>query len=63
MNRQEMQDKLNLSDREHFRLNYLKPALDLEVFEMTIPDKPNSSLQKYRLTDLGKQIKSRFKIN
>lgn len=60
MNRQEMQDKLNLSDREHFRLNYLKPALDLELVEMTIPDKPNSSLQKYRLTVLGKQLRSKL---
>lgn len=60
MNRQEMQDKLNLSDREHFRLNHLKPALDLELVEMTIPDKPNSSLQKYRLTVLGKQLRSKL---
>ena len=25
--------------------------------EMTIPDKPNSSLQKYRLTMFGKRLK------
>ena len=57
MNRQEIQNKLKLSDREHFRLSYLKPALDLELIEMTIPDKPNSSLQKYRLTKKGELIK------
>lgn len=58
MNRQELQDKLKLSDREHFRLNYLKSALDSEFIEMTIPDKPNSRLQKYRLTEKGILLKN-----
>jgi predicted HTH transcriptional regulator len=57
MDRQEMQELLHLSDRENFRLNYLKPALDAGLIEMTIPDKPNSRLQKYRLTALGEQLK------
>ena len=61
MNRQEIQCKLNLADREHFRLNYLKPALEQGFIEMTLPDKPNSSLQKYRLTTLGKQLKKNGK--
>jgi hypothetical protein len=57
MLRIEIQMKLKLSDRESFRLNYLKPALEQGFIEMTIPDKPNSRLQKYRLTILGKQLK------
>ena len=57
MNRQELQEKLQLSDRENFRLLYLKAALDSEVIEMTIPDKPNSRLQKYRLTQKGRLLK------
>lgn len=60
MDRQEIQTKLGLSNRENFRSNYLKPALEQEFIEMTIPDKPNSSLQKYRLAILGKQLKGKL---
>ena len=51
--RQDLQDKLKLLDRENFRKNYLQPALDEELVEQTIPEKPNSSKQKYRLTEKG----------
>jgi len=51
--RQELQNKLSLSDRENFRKNYLQPALDDGLIELTIPEKPNSSKQKYRLTEKG----------
>lgn len=53
-NRQELR---NLSDRKYFRENYPQSALDIGLIEMTIPDKPKSSKQKYRLTEKGKQIK------
>ncbi|MCO5259140.1 MAG: hypothetical protein M9916_03265 [Crocinitomicaceae bacterium] len=56
--RDELQDMLELKDRENFRLNYLKPALEQELIEMTIPDKPNSRLQRYRLTKEGIRRKS-----
>ncbi|WP_282131552.1 Fic family protein [Pseudoalteromonas aliena] len=49
LNRKQLQVKLNLKDRKHFRERYLKPAIDAALIEMTIPDKPNSKLQKYRL--------------
>ncbi|MBU4000520.1 hypothetical protein KKG29_05140 [Patescibacteria group bacterium] len=54
MSRSEAQIALNLKGQANFRDRYLKPALDLELVEMTIPDKPKSRLQKYRLTEKGK---------
>lgn len=44
----EMMELLGLKHRPSFRDNYLLPALKLGYIEMTIPDKPNSSKQKYR---------------
>lgn len=49
-NRSELQEKLGLSDREHFRRSYLQPAIEQGLIELTIPDKPQSSKQRYRLT-------------
>ena len=42
------------SDRNKFRDQVLRPLLDAGLVEMTIPDKPTSSKQKYRLTEKGK---------
>ncbi|MCL5980357.1 MAG: Fic family protein [Gammaproteobacteria bacterium] len=56
MGREALQSALGLSDRKSFRARYLKPALDDGLIEMTIPDKPNSRLQKYRLTVKGRQV-------
>jgi len=50
MPRKAIQQALNLRHEEHFRAAYLVPALECRLVEMTIPDKPNSRLQKYRLT-------------
>ena len=36
-----------------FKNRILNPLIDDGLLEMTIPDKPNSRLQKYRLTDKG----------
>jgi len=33
----------------------LAPALSVGLIEMTIPEKPNTSLQKYQLADKGKR--------
>ena len=45
----EIMKRLGLSHRPTFRQNYLNPALSNGIVEMTIPDKPNSRNQKYRL--------------
>lgn len=55
MTREVIQSALGLHDRKSFRERYLKPALADGMIEMTLPDKPNSRLQKYRLTDKGRQ--------
>jgi len=55
MGRKVLQIALGLADRKSFRERYLKPALDDGLIEMTIPNKPNSRLQKYRLTVKGRQ--------
>ena len=57
MDRAALQAALNLKDRKSFRDRYLKPALDAGLIEMTLPDKPTSSLQKYVLSTLGEQTK------
>jgi Fic family protein len=56
MTRQQLKEALGLKDDEHFRKAYLLPALEAGLIEMTIPDKPRSSKQKYRLTDKGRQV-------
>ncbi|OGT96324.1 MAG: cell filamentation protein Fic [Geobacteraceae bacterium GWB2_52_12] len=53
MTRRNLQQKLGLLDEKHFRESYLQPAIAAGLMEMTIPDKPNSRLQKYRLTSKG----------
>lgn len=58
MSRAELMAMLGLKDTEHFRKVYLAVAIDEGVIERTIPDKPNSRLQKYRLTELRKKMLS-----
>lgn len=51
MSGQELQEAIGLRDRKSFRERYIVPALQAGFIEMTVPDKPNSRLQKYRKTD------------
>lgn len=51
-----IQDALGLKHRPTFRTNYLYPALESGLIEMTIPDKPQSSQQRSRLTAAGQQL-------
>ncbi len=49
-------DKLGFKSRDKFILNYLNPALELGVVEMTQPDSPKSPTQRYRLTEAGRKM-------
>jgi len=44
------------TNRTKFRDQVLKPLIDNGLIEMTIPDKPRSSKQRYRITALGKDV-------
>jgi ATP-dependent DNA helicase RecG len=54
--RRELQQMLNLKNADHFRKAYLLPSIEAGLLEMTLQDKPQSSLQKYRLTEKGKTL-------
>jgi ATP-dependent DNA helicase RecG len=54
--RVELQRELGLSDKKHFRLAYLDPALKAGFIELTSPEKPRSRFQRYRLTEKGRSV-------
>jgi predicted transcriptional regulator len=43
------------SDRTKFRHQVLNSLIEGGLIEMTVPDKPRSSKQRYRLTDKGRR--------
>ena len=45
--RKTLMEKLGLKSRDGFRRNYLQPALEMNLIQMTLPDKPNSRNQRY----------------
>ena len=49
------------SDRTKFRNQVLRPLLGEELLEMTVPDKPRSSKQRYRLTAKGRAVLDNLK--
>ena len=55
----DLMTELGLSHRPTFRKNYLHPALEAGLIEMTQPDTPRARNQKYRLTVYGMQWLSR----
>jgi len=52
----ELMESLSLSHRPTFRKNYLHPALEAGLIEMTMPDSPKSPTQKYCLTEKGRRF-------
>ena len=54
MSAADLMEALHIKDRKHFRDAFLQPSLNGTFVEMTIPEKPSSPLQKYRLTETGR---------
>ena len=50
----QLRDALNVTHRHYFRRQYIQPALEMGLIEYTIPEKPSSRLQRYKLTRKGR---------
>lgn len=55
--RSALQEMVNIKSRRYFIAEYLNPAIEQGFMEMTIPAKPQSSKQRYRLTEKGRVLK------
>jgi hypothetical protein len=55
----DLRSVLEIKHRPTFRENYLHPALNAGLVEMTLPKKPSSPNQKYRLTAKGEEFLAR----
>lgn len=53
---QNMLDGIEDISYKHLRRKYLDKLLNMGAVVMTIPEKPTSSKQKYRLSELGKEL-------
>ena len=53
--RAQLQQAAKMANRDHFRKAYLRPLLEAGWLEMVIPDKPQSRLQRYRITSAGRE--------
>ncbi len=56
----EIQELVGIKHRETFRDNYLLPIIDKGWLAMTIPEKPQSSKQRYVTTEKGKETLREF---
>jgi len=54
----ELMGRLKLAHRPNFLYNYLQPALQCGLVEMTFPDRPRARNQKYRLSRRGQSLLS-----
>jgi ATP-dependent DNA helicase RecG len=50
---QAIMEKAEWKDRTIFRNKFINLFLEMELIQMTIPEKPNSSKQKYETTEKG----------
>jgi len=56
----ELMADMGRTDRSKFRKNVLLPLIQNGLIELTIPDKPRSQHQKYRITPVGKEVLHEF---
>lgn len=61
LTRAALQEASGLRDREHFVNQYLNPMVNANLIQLTIPDKPRSSKQRYFLTDAGRAYLQKHK--
>ncbi|MBW6474415.1 MAG: hypothetical protein K0B14_14915 [Anaerolineaceae bacterium] len=52
----ELMEVAGRADRTKFRNQVINPLIEAELLEMTVPDKPRSSKQKYRATEKGRAL-------
>ncbi len=57
----EMMAQFKWKDRTKFKNKYIKPLIKLKLLNMTIPDKPSSSRQKYITTQKGMKVLEKAK--
>lgn len=55
LSRKEIFTAINMSGDTRSFKRHIEPLLLANLVEMTVPDKPNSRIQKYRLTDRGSE--------
>ena len=55
-NNAELLKLIQIKNRDDLRIRFLNPLLESGIIERTIPDKPNSQHQKYRLTEKGRAL-------
>ena len=52
----DLTDTIGINSRRKYLRNVITPAIEAGLIERTIPDKPTSRNQRYRLTDKGRQL-------
>lgn len=60
MTRMEIRDALNLKSSSNVKQRYLDPCLDQGWIEMTMPEKPRSPKQRFRITPVGRACVKAF---
>ena len=60
MTRTDLLSRLGLSNETRNVRRHLEPLIDAGLVERTIPDKPTSRLQRYRITDAGRTYLNRL---